>query len=103
MLNFISGLRLVVAAEEIAGERVVEVYAGEGHLVAAVLFAEPEAVFGLFREIAEELSDGDVLLVTDVRRVAEGPEELGLREIPYSGVNPRIELMELGEHVLGGL
>ena len=68
-------------------------YAGEGHLVAAVLFAEPQAVLGLLREIAEELRDGDVLLVLYVWGIAEGPEELRLGKRADPRVNPRVELM----------
>ena len=75
-------------------------YAGEGHLVAAVLFAEPQAVLGLLGEIAEELRDGDVLLVLYVRRISEGLEKLRLRKRADPRVNPRVELMELGEHTI---
>lgn len=58
--------RLVVGTQQRLAERVVQVNAGKGHLVAAVAVGEVLAVFRLAGIVAEVLGDGDVLLVQDI-------------------------------------
>ena len=72
---------LVVGTQQRLAERVVQVNAGKGHLVAAVAVGEVLAVFRLAGIVAEVLGDGDVLLVQDIGRVREGPQKLALGQI----------------------